>query len=180
MITTDNIVRAVNALRPDWQLSSLRTFIARNCHDREPSELLIAFTACATATLPDGSPAATTPAHVLQPQWWPAPVDLDHRADMQCDICGRNETQCQKAQQNAIRIGNGVHNRHPGRQWTNLDRHDFTPFQGTPPKGRKVDVAAAVPGRHVPERRVPWLPEDLAEEVAARSIDFESREEADV
>lgn len=50
-----------------------------------------------------------------------------------CDICGRSEYACQLAQQNGLRIGNEVHDRHPGRPWVNHQHHQFIPRRTTPP-----------------------------------------------
>ena len=59
------LAQAVNALRPDWNVRSLQTFITNQLPDRTYKAAAAAFVMIAT------DPTTDTPARILQPgPWW--------------------------------------------------------------------------------------------------------------
>ncbi len=63
----DRVAAAVNALRPDWPVASLRTYLRSRHAGRAYADLAAALVAVAV------DPASTTPARVEQPgPWWQA------------------------------------------------------------------------------------------------------------
>jgi hypothetical protein len=99
--------------------------------------------------------------------------DRSRNAGPPCDICGRTEMQCNKAQENTLRIANEVHARHPDRQWdmgrVDATRHEFTLAPEAAPIATTRRLTAPSTTR---TDRAPWLPDDLlkrADEQAARS-----------
>lgn len=63
----DRVAAAVNALRPDWPVASLRTYLRSRHASRAYADLAAALVAVAV------DPASTTPARVEQPgPWWQA------------------------------------------------------------------------------------------------------------
>lgn len=83
-----------NALRPDWAIKSLRTFIERNLSGRAYPDCAIALAWVATHTKTD------TPRLVLEAgAWWRA-ASTDNstaprppRREESCETCGRRETE---------------------------------------------------------------------------------------
>jgi hypothetical protein len=79
-----------------------------------------------------------------------------------CHICRKSETGCRKAQENALRIANEVHARHPDRQWdmelVDSTRHEFTLAPEAPAIATTRRLTAP-PATHAD--RTPWLPENL-------------------
>lgn len=91
------LAHAINDLRPDWPISSLRTFIERNLANRAYRDAAVALTWVATDRKPDGTPASDTPKRVLEAgPWWRAAGIEDQalnrprapRRDEQCRRCG--------------------------------------------------------------------------------------------
>lgn len=63
----DRVAGAVNALRPDWPVASLRTYLRSRHAGRAYADVAVALVAVAV------DPASTTPARVEQPgPWWQA------------------------------------------------------------------------------------------------------------
>lgn len=64
---TERLAAAIAALRPDWPLASVRTFLETRLTDRAWQDAAVALTWVAT------DPATTTPARVLEVgPWWRA------------------------------------------------------------------------------------------------------------
>lgn len=92
----DRIAAAMNCLRPDWPVASLRTLLSRpDLARRGRRDVAVALTwvACESAT--------TTPARVVEagPWWRAAGVegDVTHgppRTAEACEVCGRHELSC--------------------------------------------------------------------------------------
>lgn len=67
------LAHATNDLRPDWPISSLRTFIENNLSKRAYRDAAVALVWVAVDVKPDGSPASATPKRVLEAgPWWQA------------------------------------------------------------------------------------------------------------
>ena len=96
---TQRIAAAIHQLRPDWPLSSLRTFIANKLSDRPRRDVALALTwvACDSET--------RTPARVLeQGPWWSAvttdSTPMRPKWDELCHTCGYSEKGCNYLRQN--------------------------------------------------------------------------------
>ena len=62
----DRLAQAVNALRPDWRINSLKTFIANNLANRSYRDAVAAFVWIAA------DPETRTPSRILNNgPWWP-------------------------------------------------------------------------------------------------------------
>jgi hypothetical protein len=169
MINANDIARAVNAFRPDWPTSALQTFIDRNCANWPPDVLLKAFTACATATKPDGTWLAATPRYVLDPQWRAAaeaPVPQTGGywlKEPNCYICGRARSRCIAMRDKEIRLGIP-------------DPHDFESAEDAERNASANQIPAKIrTDSRIPDE--PWLPEDLAAESQARLNEDANRPE---
>ena len=81
----DRLAHHVNLDRPDWQLTSLRTWIAANLAGRPYLDALHAFLDCAA------DPATKTPARVLEAGPWWRP-----RASESVAYYGPQATQCRR------------------------------------------------------------------------------------
>lgn len=97
------LAHAINDLRPDWPISSLRTFIERNLNGRTYRDTAVALAWIATDTKPDGTHASDTPKRVLENgPWWRAatvenPASLrpqPPRKAEQCTRCGGQLPDC--------------------------------------------------------------------------------------
>ena len=64
------LAHAINAHRPDWMISSLRTFVERNMAAWTYRDAAVALTFVATDAKPDGQPASDTPKRVLEQGPW--------------------------------------------------------------------------------------------------------------
>lgn len=95
----DRIAAAMNAVRPDWPINSLRTLLDRpQLADRPRRDVFVAlaWVACETAT--------ATPARVLEagPWWRAALVDnsgrrLEHLDPRErCKTCAKSQPDCQR------------------------------------------------------------------------------------
>jgi len=128
------------------------------------------------------NPNARTPAalSVFTFDTEPDPVITGSRhggSSVPCDICGCDEWGCQKAQENQTKIGNEVHDRHPGRQWPKDWRHDYAPRVLRPATimGEERAVTIETLRRKLPKARpipdhIPYVPPDLlGESVAGRA-----------
>lgn len=90
----ERIAAATNALRPDWPLESLRTFIATKLGTRARRDVAVAlaYVACEAET--------QTPARVLGPgPWWKvgdaatAPR-FARTGELMCSVCGLTQDGC--------------------------------------------------------------------------------------
>lgn len=67
------LAHAINDLRPDWPISSVRTFIERELINRAYRDAAVALTWVAVDRRPDGTHASETPKRVLEAgPWWRA------------------------------------------------------------------------------------------------------------
>lgn len=101
----DRLAAAANAMRPDWPLSSLRTFIRKHMAHRpvRDAAVALAWITC--------EPNTATPARVLEAgPWWRAAAIEDAitntppKAAEQCRDCGRTLTECRSS---ALDCGKG-------------------------------------------------------------------------
>jgi hypothetical protein len=128
----DRIAAAMNQLRPDWPVKSLRTLLSKpQIADRPRRDVTVAlaWVACETAT--------ATPARVLEagPWWRAAAIEGQaHARDVapvgsRCTVCGEQETRCQSLW---ALTGDPERDGHQGR-------HEFTR-----PHARDVDITPTV------------------------------------
>ena len=64
------LAHSINAHRPDWMISSLRTFIERHMSAWPYRDAAVALTFVACDSKPDGQPASDTPKRVLEQGPW--------------------------------------------------------------------------------------------------------------
>jgi hypothetical protein len=97
------LAHAINDLRPDWPVSSLRTFIERNLANRAYRDAVVALVWVAVDRKVDGSPASDTPKRVLEAgPWWRAAGIEDQTINRphpptrseQCKRCGGRRPAC--------------------------------------------------------------------------------------
>lgn len=96
----DRLALAGNALRPDWQTSSLRTFLGKHFGSRAYRDVaLVLVNACTI------EPATQTPQLMLQPSLWGITAITGNRSDADrhpssvpvadlCHICSRERRHC--------------------------------------------------------------------------------------
>jgi hypothetical protein len=94
----DLIASALNRLRPDWPMKSIRTLIATRLADRPMRDVAVALTWVAC------EPNSSTPARVLEAgPWWRA-VAIEGQANRRepydaarfCGICNQPEDRCRR------------------------------------------------------------------------------------
>lgn len=92
-----------NAIRPDWPIASLRTFIAKHLTSRGYGDTAVALTWIATKT------NTQTPRLILEPGiWWQAALsDGDHAPRREpydpsthCGVCSQPEHRCRNNEHN--------------------------------------------------------------------------------
>ena len=164
-MTRDEIERlahAINQLRPDWPIASLRTGITRDLGTRAYRDAAIALTWVAC------DPTSRTPARVLEagPWWLATQVDTSdadrHPSSVapneMCQTCGRSRTHCQES----VRAHGDAHTFRPL-----TTAHGWSPSEPTVPNPviRQQIREALRKGREIEEERVEQLRE-RAEEIA--------------
>jgi hypothetical protein len=171
------IAAATNALRPDWPLESLRTFIATKLATRARRDVAVAlaYVACESDTV--------TPARVLSPgPWWKVgdqTAPRNARSDqLMCFVCGLTEEQCGARERLSDHVfqpripvapddvrGGPTYPRRPRL------RSPWNPSgQGTTPPTPPADEAATEPTTHAE-------PPDTAHPTARQGSEIEERHE---
>lgn len=118
----EHLAEVVRTVRPDWDKPGIVTYLVAM------GGALPDVTAHALRVA--GDRANRTPAALAFTRPTPEPdagVDLQRHPGnpAPCAVCGRSEWACERARANGVRIGNGVHERHPGREWSGVDEHEY-------------------------------------------------------
>lgn len=112
------LAELVRTIRPDWD--ALLT-INQLCRIPGTSATVAAHAMTVAADRSNRTPMTLTWEDATPVVAGPAPAAIGGL----CATCGRTRTACETARRNAEAIGNDVHQRHPGRQWRHVDRHEF-------------------------------------------------------
>lgn len=98
------LAHAINALRPDWPISSLTTFIEKTDLRRQPyRDAAVKLAWVAVDIKPDGTPASETPKRVLEAGPWHRAALIESpnsgrpqppKREEACRTCGRHLDAC--------------------------------------------------------------------------------------
>lgn len=164
-----NIIILIQSLRTDWALQAIRPVIEELAN--AGLDVLTITNAAVRAASDQQWRKPTAILYLAQEDPEARHDHIRPESQVVCETCGKSERACRRAQENQIRLGNDVHDRHRGREWGDDPRHEFeSHIEGEtgeiPDHGStimNIRSMLALNRRTVIDRE-PWMPVDQLRE----------------